>query len=829
MSKPAMQLADTPAQTKRGNCSAAMAYRAKYRVKEGPAKQYVAIQWLGVHKKNRGGAYPSGLRCRALGLGSLARGFSKEELNHAGVVVQERPLSEVAAQRAFMNDGANTYQSMSEYNIGKSKADEMLETCFTEGMSEVRFGTLSHSHMMLVLRAWLTKAKWEIPEDKVMKLIFCDDEGRLSLAAVADHPNAVELHEALREGILVEVLSYKMDIEQPDAASIISQALNEAQELALSTTEQTAVSVLQGLAITEMSKDVGQRVAFQTIKDLARAHLGSAVDEVDFMELYDWILSMGVGKNIFIDEFLEFTSTFVDSKLRRLRFAAFAVSNRTPPQFPRSKLSQLYRAYRQKPQNGICANPPSLEQYHGAQLAALESLLHYFHTTCKAAMESLPPQSRRVFLASIDVQGCSGLLATRKGANETTQTKLNLIEYTTKPVHDMMKQDVVLPPPPQKERAWIAYPPSRPVEAKPAVAAAESLAAVAPQRLEFDPATGELLNAQVTFHTVEAAVVQKPVPWKIWGDNPKRPKCEKEGDIASAVAALQNRLAKTPVTDAPIDITLYEGKVRVIAERDMEKGELKLPALNYSCTLKTETTTLLAAKFVVATLRDAKDADDVADAAVAESAPSSGGKAKPEPAPKKASGPMKGRKRQIELEDTDVAPIHRSLDLWMTPDWKLPQETKGPEAEKQPWKFDGMERMYPFWAVRRITAALLKKDNANLKTGVLKANFNCELAEETFTNVTMGGGLTTITRTIKMPYMANSTKVNAGEELLFEVEPIAAKKTPAITWQHLAKAQAKGKANAIIIAKAPAPTKGTTPEQKPDASQPSAVAASPTV
>ena len=196
-----------------GNIVQAMAWRGKYRVDKN-GKRTIPILLLGVHKQNRGGPYPAGLRCRSLCESSVTRGFNKEELNHAGVVVEERPLTAVA--------GAN-YVSMSEHNKYKSKSDELLATCFNEG-ADVRYGTLSHSHMLLVLRAWITKAKWDIPENKLLQLVFCDAEGRLSLSAVAAHPHATDLLASVDLGMDVEVLSHKMDIEEPSAAACISIA-----------------------------------------------------------------------------------------------------------------------------------------------------------------------------------------------------------------------------------------------------------------------------------------------------------------------------------------------------------------------------------------------------------------------------------------------------------------------------------------------------------------------------------------------------------------------------------------------------------------------------
>ena len=76
--------------------------------------------------------------------------------------------------------------------------------------------------------------------------MFCDAQGRLSISAVAEHPNGIQLAQMIQEGIELETLSHKMDVEEPTAASIISQALNVSQELALRTSELTTVSVLRG-------------------------------------------------------------------------------------------------------------------------------------------------------------------------------------------------------------------------------------------------------------------------------------------------------------------------------------------------------------------------------------------------------------------------------------------------------------------------------------------------------------------------------------------------------------------------------------------------------
>ena len=76
----------------------AMAMRVKYR-KHGHdgvfRKHTPQTKDMGVHKKNRGGQYPAGVRCKSLCSEALEAGFLKEEVNHCCVVVEEAPVEEI--------------------------------------------------------------------------------------------------------------------------------------------------------------------------------------------------------------------------------------------------------------------------------------------------------------------------------------------------------------------------------------------------------------------------------------------------------------------------------------------------------------------------------------------------------------------------------------------------------------------------------------------------------------------------------------------------------------------------------------------------------------
>ena len=214
-----------------------MAWRVKYRKCDDSGKA-VKIKFqvgsLGVHPKNRDSLYPAGRRCKG-----LIQDVLKASLEHACVVVEEMPFDAARSR-------GDKYESGSAYNLRKSKKDEFLKTCFDVPYNDVRGLMLSHNHMMLVLRAFMTKALWQLPANEEKGIVYCDAQGKLSLSAVADHPNMKQLAESIQEGIEVELLSYKMDIEEPTAASIISQSLNIEQELGLRTSELSAVAILKG-------------------------------------------------------------------------------------------------------------------------------------------------------------------------------------------------------------------------------------------------------------------------------------------------------------------------------------------------------------------------------------------------------------------------------------------------------------------------------------------------------------------------------------------------------------------------------------------------------
>ena len=107
------------------------------------------------------------------------------------------------------SDGS-PYEPYSDYNI--RQCDHMfLAKCFLNG-HEIMFGTLSHSHLLLVLLSWANGAEWKVEDEpNLSKLLNPDGSFNKAAMAACD----ADLERVLRDGLLMEVLSWKMLVEEP--------------------------------------------------------------------------------------------------------------------------------------------------------------------------------------------------------------------------------------------------------------------------------------------------------------------------------------------------------------------------------------------------------------------------------------------------------------------------------------------------------------------------------------------------------------------------------------------------------------------------------------
>jgi hypothetical protein len=85
------------------------------------------------------------------------------EANHNGVVVEEVPAHE-RTDNKFKDPVTNPkHLCIGDYNLAKCCGNNRLATCFSETSARhVGVGTLSHSHLLLVILCHMTGAQWDV-------------------------------------------------------------------------------------------------------------------------------------------------------------------------------------------------------------------------------------------------------------------------------------------------------------------------------------------------------------------------------------------------------------------------------------------------------------------------------------------------------------------------------------------------------------------------------------------------------------------------------------------------------------------------------------------
>ena len=175
-----------------------------------------------------------------------------------------------------------------DYNIRQCD-HKYLVKCFSQ-LHDIMYGTLSHSHLLLVLLSWLNGAEWKIDDEPNLSKLLNPD-GTFNTAAVAACDE--DLGRVLRDGLQMEVLSWTMLVEEPTAASLISQALNSPQSMALRTSELTAVNVLSGAVALALESAVAGEVCFESVREKGRLELDMYVDLPGFIDLFEFAVNMG--------------------------------------------------------------------------------------------------------------------------------------------------------------------------------------------------------------------------------------------------------------------------------------------------------------------------------------------------------------------------------------------------------------------------------------------------------------------------------------------------------------------------------------------------------
>ena len=178
-----------------------------------------------------------------------------------------------------------------------------------------------------------------------------------------------------------------------------------------------------------MNKDVSQQVCFQTVLERVKAQLGPSVADPQLIEIFDFLISNGAGKNAYVDNFLDWANVFVNSKLRQLRFSALKPINEMPIHQPARLQWASERAVENQPMAFAKIHKPHGVPSPGA-INMFEELLRFFYTQCSALLSTFTTHARLKLLGEVDIVANEAIYIgmTAKGAKKEAKQQLFAIK-----------------------------------------------------------------------------------------------------------------------------------------------------------------------------------------------------------------------------------------------------------------------------------------------------------------------------------------------------------------------------------------------------------------
>ena len=309
------------------------ALRIKYRIKNDDGtpvpRKTIAPHLVAWHMKNRRGVKPNPNRVQQLVL-SYCGGWDPDEADHQAVCVQINPDTDYGKELIDFNKVLHE------------------DACFARATSTPEVAAASHSHLNLALHNVAHGAEISLSGLKD----YCK-QGKLSLELVGNVDPEMMAH--AQRGLLWEVLSYKMEEEEPTAFDKLQSALNAKNNQALVEHE---MEVLNGLM--NVIRDTGAGLADQFNWRMVQSKLlgsGNTVvaESPEFLALCQVVFNALGGASAeegcynHWAELKHWHETIINPMTRKVRLQAIAKLAAVPVIFPRVRNALFRLAYSGKP------------------------------------------------------------------------------------------------------------------------------------------------------------------------------------------------------------------------------------------------------------------------------------------------------------------------------------------------------------------------------------------------------------------------------------------------------------------------------------------------
>ena len=722
-------------------------------------RQRVPVHMLVPHPDNRSGVFPSSTRVRELACQIIVLGFSQAEADFEGVCVRDYTAEQLKERPGYKSFAQNVAE----------KAKGCVKELYQHGYGDALFGTLSHTHLAVILRAIAAGAKWEIPKDDLTsdQLIHLEPytekgTGLLMMSAVADRDEVAK--KLVTEGMLMDVLDARIMHEAPSACTTIAATLNKPQAFAMRMTELEVLKVLSR-EIWDL-KEHGE-ITYQSVMAAVGTKLGPWVSDPDFLDFFNFILNLGADGGPHIRGLINFVEERVNSSKRALRLGAFAQVGALRTEFPRVKVALIMRAYRLPPKRamvgapGWCPEPEATwkKPLMEPQLRLMEGVLHTHYVTLRSQIVDLlggflegkttPKNAAAVeaLLANISIQtACAMYLVTKEKEQTAKKGREALLQgcqaaYTaTLPEDGVTKLMELVKALPGYDWFDFATLPDGTNAAEAAQAKGDA-ATAKPTVITFNAATGVPENEQATEAKEEKKGEWLPLPLCEWLTRPPaKTMGKKEAYMGAVVQVLwQKHLDICGVADTckdedfPLGIMQHTTKnhIKVISTAAVAARKLELwPCVPKTC--------------------------------------------------KVYSDSVHPDKVHVLVWEKDAEELNKS-SFYLNPEFALPEGRTASDVERsdplqRAWTWTGKETMHPFWCVTKMTDEALSLRNLQKDGRLLRFNLTTKRKEVNMVKCQR-------VLTVSIPVITNTEDIDEGEELVMQVQPREKKRPAGKDWR----------------------------------------------
>jgi hypothetical protein len=299
------------------------AWRVKYGRRDSHG-ELVKLQlppgFLGFHPQNRDGMGPNEDRCEQL-QGEFIKRWDRAEAEHDSVCVEEAPGS-----TKFLD--YNRAQT-----IGKKRLAQVTR-------QHLEFATIGHSHLRQTTHNAYDGVA--VSGDNTILKPYCTN-GKLDLALIK--PVDAEYAQACVEGIRWEVLAYQVEVEQPNAITIMQSVLNVKSKVQMVEHEMQHLVRLSNILYKEgqVAKEISHVTAQKRLRDMGSHEIA---DHPDFVNLMSLALDLGGPQSMYLQDVKKFHERFVNAKIRSVNLSVIAALADVPVGFEVVRGAVIKQAYR---------------------------------------------------------------------------------------------------------------------------------------------------------------------------------------------------------------------------------------------------------------------------------------------------------------------------------------------------------------------------------------------------------------------------------------------------------------------------------------------------